>query len=120
MCSMAQPQHATGSRVPGIRGCRADTPVCALISNAARSHEYDVGVVSPIGTFSRVVGAAHTSGAGEGWGQAAALSSLSVFVKYCVLHKLAEGGDRAEGNESALSTQLQNKYKTPRAGPLPS
>ena len=117
---MSQPRHAAGSRAHGIRGCRADTPVCALISNAAGSRERDVGVVSPVGTFWRVVGAAHTSGAGEGWGQAAALSSLSVFVKYCVLHKLAEGGDRAEGNESALSTQLQNKYRTPRAGPLPS
>lgn len=54
-----------------------------------------------------------------GWGQAAALSSLSVVVNYRVLHELPERGDREEGNESALSTQLQNKYRTPRAGPLP-
>lgn len=57
-----------------------------------------------------------------GWGGLGAgsvLGILSVFVKYFVLHKLAEAGDRAEWNESALSTQLQNKYKTPRAGPLP-
>lgn len=54
-----------------------------------------------------------TSGPGAG---AATLSSLSVLVKYCVLHKLTERGDRVEGNESTLSTQLQNKYRTLRAG----
>lgn len=51
-----------------------------------------------------------------GWGGLGAgsvLGSRSVFVKYCVLHKLAERRGRVEGNESALSTQLQNKYKTP-------
>lgn len=69
MRSTAQPRHAAESRVHGIHGCRAGTPVCALISNAAGSRESDAGVVSPISTFSRVVGAAHTSGAGEGWGR---------------------------------------------------
>lgn len=67
-------------------------------------------------------GSPHIWGSAHIWAGAgaAALSSLSGLVKYCVLHKLAEGGDRVEGNESALSTQLQNKYRTPRAGPLPS
>lgn len=36
-----------GERGAGVRGCRAGTPVCDLIPNAAGSRERDVGMVSP-------------------------------------------------------------------------
>lgn len=45
-------QQGPGSRMLGTGGCRADTPLCALVSQAATSSECDTGVVSPISTFS--------------------------------------------------------------------
>lgn len=104
MFSMAQAQHALGSRVHGICGCRAGTPIYAIISNAAGSHECDVGVASPISTFLQVVGEAHRSGAGEGLGAGSSTPSPSVFVKYCVLHQLTE--------LRGMSQPFQLNYKT--------
>lgn len=60
-----------GERGAGVHGCRAGTPVCDLIPNAAGSRERDVGMVSPIGTFSPAVGTAQTSG---GWQPCSAAS----------------------------------------------
>lgn len=94
--------------IPWGAGCRAGTPVCALSSDAARSRERNMGVVSPIGTFSLVLGAAHTRGAGEGRGAAAVLTACLGLGNTVFFIGLRSGETERRG----MSQPFQLNYKT--------